>query len=85
MKKIIISLINIYQNYISLLLRHLFGVNFVCRYDVTCSEYIKKSIKHQGILKGLRLGILRLLSCQPLENPFRSLPSLFKLKGIKYK
>lgn len=36
-----------------------------CRYTPTCSQYAMEAIKKHGPLKGLWLGIKRILSCNP--------------------
>jgi putative membrane protein insertion efficiency factor len=36
-----------------------------CRFEPTCSVYMYQAIKKKGILKGLLLGIKRLLRCNP--------------------
>ncbi len=40
----------------------------VCRYSPTCSLYMQKAIKKHGFLKGLLLGLERLIRDHPL-NP----------------
>ena len=35
-----------------------------CRYDVSCSEYTKIQIKEVGVIKGIKLGIRRIISCR---------------------
>ena len=37
-----------------------------CRYTPTCSQYAVEAIQKHGVLKGLYLGLRRLLSCHPL-------------------
>ena len=37
-----------------------------CRYTPTCSEYMKISIDRYGCFKGLKLGIKRILRCNPI-------------------
>lgn len=37
----------------------------VCRYRPTCSEYMAEAIQIHGIVKGVYLGIHRLLRCHP--------------------
>ena len=58
LKKFLIFLINTYQNTPS----HTHGM---CRFYPTCSEYTKQSIEKYGSLKGLLLGIKRILRCHP--------------------
>ncbi len=59
--KIIIKIVKIYQVFISPYL----GNN--CRYIPTCSEYFIDSVKEFGFLKGIFLGLKRILSCHPIK------------------
>ena len=63
-KKIAITSINIYQAVFSSFLKQLLGVNRFCRFEETCSEFTKSSIKENGTLKGFLMGLTRLLRCQ---------------------
>ena len=65
MKHILITLITFYQILISPLLKSVFGIRRMCRYQVTCSDYAMQSIRSHGVIKGMSLSIKRLLSCQP--------------------
>lgn len=58
-KKLLISLIRVY----SFLLSPLLGQN--CRFHPTCSAYAREAIEEHGALKGLFLGIKRILKCHP--------------------
>jgi putative component of membrane protein insertase Oxa1/YidC/SpoIIIJ protein YidD len=64
MKRIIVYTIVFYQAIIAVILKNL-GLKTECRYDITCSEYMKRAILRHGILKGSMLGMSRILSCQP--------------------
>jgi len=56
MKKIIIWLIKFYQ--------HLpLSTHNMCRYIPTCSNYMIDAINKYGTIKGLKLGIKRILRC----------------------
>tara|TARA_S200000501_G_C20225120_1_gene483209 strand:- start:2 stop:232 length:231 start_codon:yes stop_codon:yes gene_type:complete len=59
MKKCLIFMINFYQKYVSFL----FGNN--CRFEPTCSEYSKESIKIHGSVLGGFYSIKRILKCGP--------------------
>ena len=39
-----------------------------CRFHPTCSEYCEEAIRRHGLVKGVVLGFLRLLRCQPLSR-----------------
>lgn len=59
MKKISIFLIKLYK----LIFSPLMGNQ--CRFHPTCSQYTKEAIEKYGFLKGWRLGIKRILRCNP--------------------
>ena len=65
MKKILISLINVYQKHISSALSDK-GVH--CKFYPTCSEYTKQAIQKYGSIKGIFLGIKRILKCNPFSK-----------------
>ena len=59
MKSIIIFIIKLYQYTISPFL----GSN--CRFMPTCSTYTIEAIQNFGIVKGIWLGMKRILRCRP--------------------
>ena len=61
MKKIILLLIKFYQEYISIFL----GKN--CRFYPTCSAYTYEAIERFGVIKGIFLGIKRIIKCHPFH------------------
>lgn len=65
MKKIFIKLINFYQKHISIWLE---SKNIRCKYYPTCSEYTKQAIEKYGVLKGMCLGIVRIIKCNPFSK-----------------
>lgn len=62
MKTLVLALIKFYKLFISPML----GKN--CRFYPTCSEYAYQAIEKYGLLKGILLGIKRILRCNPF-NP----------------
>jgi putative membrane protein insertion efficiency factor len=55
----LVQLVGLYQKWVSPLLPPL------CRYTPSCSEYMKQAILYHGIWRGLSLGVMRLLRCNP--------------------
>ena len=60
-KKILIKVINLYKLIVSPYL----GNN--CRYLPTCSQYFIDSLNEYGVLKGILIGIKRILKCHPIK------------------
>jgi uncharacterized protein len=67
-KNIAIGIISFYQIFISTLTKNILGVSAMCRFEETCSAYTKRAIKEKGALKGVGLGFIRILKCQPLTS-----------------
>jgi uncharacterized protein len=66
MKKPVIWLIKLYQRTLSPDHGPLSGgVQRVCRFNPTCSNYTIQAIEKYGALKGLLKGIWRILRCNP--------------------
>lgn len=65
MKRILIFIINKYQKKISPILQ-IKGIR--CKYYPSCSEYTKQAIEKYGSLKGIILGIFRILKCNPFSK-----------------
>ena len=61
LKRFVLFLINIYQKISALTPPH-------CRFYPTCSEYTKQAIEKYGDIKGLLLGIARILRCNPFSK-----------------
>lgn len=61
MKGLIISLLRAYKRYISPWLPP------SCRFEPTCSMYLCEAIEKKGVLRGLYLGVRRLLRCHPFS------------------
>lgn len=65
MKKLLIKIIEFYQNHISLWLE---SKNIKCKFYPTCSEYTKQAITKYGSIKGICFGIYRILRCNPFSK-----------------
>jgi hypothetical protein len=84
LKNFLILLINIYQKLFSF--DHAFWANpdrfRICIYQPSCSEYTKNAIKKFGAIKGLWMGLLRFISCNPTNHggydPLPDKPSLLR-------
>ncbi|MCF1783198.1 membrane protein insertion efficiency factor YidD [Lactobacillus mulieris] len=59
MSKLLIFLVRAYQKFISPILPP------TCRYYPTCSSYMIDSLRKHGPLKGLIMGIARIIRCNP--------------------
>jgi uncharacterized protein len=58
-KAFILRLLSCYKKYISPLLPP------ACRFEPTCSAYMYQAIQKRGVVRGVILGIKRLLRCHP--------------------
>lgn len=65
MKKLLIWLIAQYQKYIS---KWLTSKNINCKFYPSCSEYTKQALEKYGVIKGLKLGIFRIIRCNPFSK-----------------
>lgn len=73
MKKLSLLAISTYRKFLSfdtgfgrlILPFALTGSGQVCKYSPACSEYTSQAISKYGIIKGLMLGVWRILRCNP--------------------
>jgi hypothetical protein len=68
MKHFILALIRFYQKtsfFHKALFRNLFLTDAVCRYQPTCSNYTYQAVEKFGVVKGLFLGLKRIIRCHP--------------------
>ena len=63
-KSLLLCLIALYQHYAPDKIRN------KCRFEPSCSEYMRLSILKYGVVKGVRKGILRLRRCKPDNGGF---------------
>ncbi|MDM7924147.1 MAG: membrane protein insertion efficiency factor YidD [Pyrinomonadaceae bacterium] len=59
MKFLVLDLLGIYKAIVSPFLPP------ACRFEPTCSEYMRQAVDKYGAAKGTWMGIKRLLRCQP--------------------
>ena len=64
-KKFCIKLIDFYKKHIS---PYLEENGIKCKFYPTCSEYTKQAIEKYGVIKGIYLGIKRILRCNPFSK-----------------
>ncbi|MBI2075655.1 MAG: membrane protein insertion efficiency factor YidD [Candidatus Aenigmarchaeota archaeon] len=60
--------IEYYQQFIDPAMKKKLNVKRICRYTPTCSQYTKTAIKRHGAVKGIGLGLHRLLRCNPFSK-----------------
>ena len=58
MKKIVLKILVFYKRYIS--------QGNHCRFVPSCSEYCYQAVDKYGVVKGLFLGLKRVMRCNPL-------------------
>lgn len=61
MSKILIKIIEFYQ-------KTPLKAHYSCKFIPTCSEYTKEAICKYGPIKGLFLGLWRIIRCNPFQK-----------------
>lgn len=78
LKKLFILPIRFYQMAISPLLGP------TCRYDPSCSHYMVQAIEEWGPLKGVWLGLKRILRCHPWGgHGYDPVPKRGEVRGVR--
>ena len=62
MRRASIGLIRVYRRYVSPMLPP------SCRYTPSCSLYTLQAIEKYGVLRGIPMGVLRVLRCHPFAR-----------------
>jgi hypothetical protein len=62
MRKVLSSLIKLYQIFISPFL------GSVCRFYPSCSDYAREAVEKRGVFRGLYKTFARLLKCHPFHS-----------------
>lgn len=71
MKQFLLSSIKFYQKtsfFHSQILKNLFLTDSACRFEPTCSEYTYQAIEKYGSIKGVIIGLKRILRCHPFSK-----------------
>ncbi len=71
MRNLLISSVRFYQRAISPFKRS------KCPFEPTCSEYAVLSLKEYGIVRGIVLGLWRIVRCNPFNKGFFDPPVLW--------
>ena len=58
----LVAIVRVYQRTLSPL------IPFHCRFRPTCSEYFIEAVTKRGVLRGVALGVWRILRCQPFSK-----------------
>ncbi|MEM6820919.1 MAG: membrane protein insertion efficiency factor YidD [Verrucomicrobiota bacterium] len=60
------------------------GTGRTCRYEPTCSSYMIQALEKHGLLRGLYLGVKRILSCHPWGGSgYDPVPEQFHFRSKK--
>jgi hypothetical protein len=62
MRFLVLTLLDAYKRWLSPLLPS------ACRFEPTCSVYMRNAVERYGVLKGVALGLARLAKCHPLHQ-----------------
>lgn len=71
LKRITLAFIRFYQQtsfFHKVLFRTLYISDSVCRYQPTCSSYTSQAVERYGVVKGLFLGLKRIIRCHPFSH-----------------
>ena len=61
MQSVVIRALGVYKRWVSPLLPS------ACRFHPTCSEYMMEAVRRYGVLRGVWLGVRRVLRCHPFH------------------
>jgi len=62
MRKVIVLTLQFYKRFISPALPS------ACRFQPSCSEYMRDAVQKYGVFRGVSLGVRRLLRCHPFHQ-----------------
>lgn len=58
--------LRLYKVFVSNYVLGILGVG--CRYQKTCSEFAIEAVNEKGVLEGMKLSLIRFLSCHPFSR-----------------
>ena len=61
MRELVTAALRFYKQWISPMLPS------ACRFHPTCSEYMREAVERYGVIRGVGLGVRRLLKCHPFH------------------
>lgn len=71
MKKIVLAGLVFYKKsspFLHFIFRSVALQPSICKYSPTCSEYTYQAVDKYGVLKGLYLGAVRIVKCNPFSK-----------------
>jgi putative membrane protein insertion efficiency factor len=76
-KFIVLALLRFYKSFISPLLPP------ACRFEPTCSIYTTEAVDRHGVIKGIFMGAIRILKCQPFHpGGFDPVPETWRYRDM---
>lgn len=64
LKYIFIWIVSFYQHFAPI------SVRSMCRFEPSCSEYMILAIKKYGAIRGVRVGLFRIIRCAKMDGGF---------------
>ena len=62
MRELVAASLRFYKRWISPMLPS------ACRFHPTCSEYMREAVERYGVIRGVAMGVRRLLRCHPFHE-----------------
>lgn len=62
MRELVTAALRFYKRWISPMLPS------ACRFHPTCSEYMREAVERYGVVRGVGMGLRRLLRCHPFHE-----------------
>ena len=65
LKRLVILPVLFYKRFVSAALHAIAGPLAGCRFEPSCSTYFIQAVEEHGVLRGVSLGLWRILRCNP--------------------